>query len=211
MNFLPVRNKFISLSVSDNVLHEWDLTSGLETQSWAGPASFGVRASLSPDERFYMTIGYGGDIVFRNLAEKKNLRVDLDALETSRTSYSPDGKLFAAASDLGHAKVWETATWRLVATLGGVLNGVHGVAFATDGQRLASASGGNEAVKLWATESWQDVFTLEGQGSSLTGAVFSPDGNTIGWANLTGGLHLWRAPSWKEIAAAEMKEKAENE
>ena len=211
MNFLPARNKFVSLSLSDNVLHEWDLTSGLETQSWPGPASFSGWTCLLPDEWSFMMIGYGGDIVFRNLAEKKNLRVELDVLEATGTTYSPDGKLFAAASDLGHAKVWDTTTWRLVATLGGVLNGMHTVAFAPDGQRLAIASDGNEAVKLWATESWQDVFTLEGQGTGFKGAVFSPDGNTIAWGNQTGGLHLWRAPSWKEIAAAEMKEKAENE
>lgn len=210
MNFLPARNKFVSLSLSDNVLHEWDLTSGLETQSWPGPASFSGWTCLLPDERSFMMIGYGGDIVFRNLAEKKNLRVELDVLEAVGPTYSPDGKLFAAASDLGLTKVWDTATWRLVATLGGVLNGMHTVAFAPDGQRLAIASDGKEAVKLWATESWQDVFTLDGDGTGFKGAVFSPDGNTLAWGNQTGGLHLWRAPSWEEINAAEAKEKAES-
>jgi len=209
MNFLPARNKFVSLSLSDNVLHEWDLTSGLETQSWPGPASFQGYTSISPDERSIMTIGYGGDIVFRNLAEKKNLRVELHALEAGGTTYSRDGKRFAAASDLGLTKVWDTATWRLVTTLGGVLNGRHTVAFAPDGKRLAIASDGKEAVKLWATESWQDVFTLEGDGTGFKGAVFSPDGNTLGWGNLTGSLHLWRSPTWEEINAAEEKEKAE--
>ena len=62
-------------------------------------------------------------------------------------------------------------------------------------------------MRLWDTESWQDVFTLEGQGSGQS-AWFSPDGNTIVWINRT-TIYLWQAPSWKEIEAAEAKEKAE--
>ena len=38
-----------------------------------------------------------------------------------------------------------------------------------------------------------------------------PDGNILGSQNLNGRLHLWRAPSWEEIAAAEGKEKMEIE
>ena len=38
---------------------------------------------------------------------------------------------------------------------------------------------------------------------------FSPDGHALMAINEFGVLHLWRAPSWAEIAAAEAKEKAE--
>src|SRR5262249_34576720 len=75
LNFLAARNTCVTLSWSDNVLHEWDLASGLETQSWPGPASFDGWASSSPDGRFYMTIGYSGDTLLRNLDEKKNVPV----------------------------------------------------------------------------------------------------------------------------------------
>ncbi|HEV2436935.1 MAG TPA: hypothetical protein VG077_13130 [Verrucomicrobiae bacterium] len=136
------------------------------------------------------------------------MKVDLDALEAVDAWFSPDGKLFAVASDLGYARVWDTATWRQVANLGGFLNGVHSVGFSPDGKRLVTASDGQEAVKLWDTDSWQDVFTLKAQGTGFHGAWFSPDGNTIAWKNST-TLCLWRAPSWAEINAAEVKEKAD--
>jgi len=45
--------------------------------------------------------------------------------------------------------------------------------------------------------------TLAGKGSIFTSAVFSPDGNTIGALNTKGVLHLWTAPSWEQIEAAE--------
>ena len=206
-SFFANGTKLITVSQNDNLLHEWDLQTGLEIQSWVAPAqSYG--AALSPDKRSCIAVGYGGDVVFRNLVDQSQSKVDLEIREAVAAGYSPDGKLFAVASDLGYARVWDTATWKLVATPGGFLNGAHTVSFSADGKRLAIASDNKEAVKIWDTESWQEVFTLEGQGTGFQGAFFSPDGNTLGWGNQT-GLYLWRAPSWEEINAAEAKEKAE--
>ena len=150
-----------------------------------------------------MAIGFEGDVVFRNLADNSNTKVEVDVLEGCSASFSPDKKLFAVASQLGYARVWETATWREVATLRGFLLGVHSVAFSGDGKRLATGSGNEEALKLWSTESWQEVLTLEGRGSMFWSTAFSPDGNAILAGNYTGIVHIWRAPSWAEINAAE--------
>jgi WD40 repeat protein len=133
--------------------------------------------------------------------------LNLDILEGSWASYSPDGKWFAVASDLGFARVWNTANWQPVATMSGFFNGAHSAAFSPDNQRLAIGSGGREAVKLWDTESWQNVFTLEAPGNDFQQLAFSPDGNTLGWLNQDRELYLWRAPSWAEINAAEAQEK----
>ena len=38
------------------------------------------------------------------------------------------------------------------------------------------------------------------------GLRFSPDGNTLAATALGGMAHLWRAPSWEEIEAAEKKQ-----
>ena len=124
-------------------------------------------------------------------------------------TFSPDGKLFAAASGQGFAKLWEATTLQEVATLRGVLLGVHSVAFSPDGRRLAIDSSGIEAIQLWDVESSQELLTLEGVGSVFCRTAFSPDGNVLGSRNDAGLLHLWRAPSWEEIAAAEAKEKTE--
>ena len=207
-SFLADGSKLITISENDNMFHEWDLQTGLEIQSWQGPAqAYGV--ALSPDGRSCIVPGYGGDVVFRNLVDQSQSKVGLEIREAVAAGYSSDGKLFAVASDLGYARVWDTATWKLVATPGGFLNGTHTASFSADGKRLAIASDNREAVKIWDTESWQEVFTLEGQGTGFQGAFFSLDGNTIGWGNQF-GLYLWRAPSWEEINAAEAKEKAES-
>jgi WD40 repeat protein len=124
-------------------------------------------------------------------------------------AFSPDGSLLAVASELGPAQVWKTASWKPEATLSGFLLSTHSVGFSPDGKRLAVSSDAKEAVKLWETESWQEVLTLPGEGSLFHRATFSPDGNTIGVLNGHGILHLWHAPPWQEIAAAEVREKAE--
>jgi WD40 repeat protein len=208
LNCLADGKKLITFSVRDHFLHEWNLTTSTEIQSWPAPRGFiesFASFALTPDERSFMAIRNEGDVVFRSLADASQTKLNLDVLEPYNAFFSPDGKLLAVTSSLGYAKVWEVATWKPVATIGGFLNGVKPSSFAPDGKRLAVASNGKEAVRLCDTESWQDVLTLESQGTGSGGARFSPDGNDIIWANPT-TLYLWRAPSWADIESAEAKD-----
>jgi len=120
---------------------------------------------------------------------------------------SLDGTLLAGASAFGFAKLWEARTLREIATLSGFLLGVHSVAFSPDGKRLATGSSGQEAVKLWDLRGYQELLTLEGEGSMFWPIAFSPDGDALAAMNDQGALHLWRAPSWKEIATDEQRPK----
>jgi WD40 repeat protein/serine/threonine protein kinase len=212
LNFLDDGKKLITFFEQDNMLQEWNLTTGAEIQSWQGPGAFELRLGLSaltPDEQSLITVSMDGNVILRNLADQSQTAPNLDVLEAGAADYSPDGKLLALASSMGYARVWDAATWKPVATLGGFLNGTKFVKFSPDGKRLAVASNNKEAVRLYDTDSWQDVFTLGGQGYGWD-VSFSPDGNTLVWQSPT-TLSLWRAPSWVEINAAEAKEKAETQ
>ena len=138
-----------------------------------------------------------------------NVTVNTTGLESESVKFAPSGKLLAAASDLGYARVWDTGSWREVATLRGFLNSVVSVAFSPDGNRLATGEGAQGvALKIWAVDSWQDVLTLHADGNVFRRAAFSPDGNAIGVVTRLGALYVWQAPSWDQIAAAEAKQKA---
>lgn len=100
-------------------------------------------------------------------------------------------------------KVLSVDTWREVTTLHGFLLGVNSVAFSADNSRLAVGSAGKEAVKMWDTASFQELITLEADGSGYYPTAFSHDGNVLGSRNDNGDVHLWRAPSWEEISAAQ--------
>ena len=114
-------------------------------------------------------------------------------------AFSPNGKLLAVSGGLGFVKLWETAAFQEVGTLAG---NAHGVVFSPDGQRLALSNGGKKMVALWDVESQQELLTLEGTGN-VSNTGFSPDGNVIGCRSWKEILHLWRAPSWAEIEAAD--------
>jgi WD40 repeat protein/tRNA A-37 threonylcarbamoyl transferase component Bud32 len=203
--FLANGRELITYSDRDSLLHQLDLATGHEIQSWPVPSDW-WDILPTPDERSCLLVRDGGSIL-RNLTDGSQQQLPLDAPESDAGDFSPDGKHFAIGSSMGFGRVWDTTTWKQVVTLGNFLNGVHGVAFSPDGRRLAIAGHDLEAVRLCDSESWQAVMTLEGP-SGIARPAFSPDGNTVAWGSLS-SIVLWHAPSWDEINAAEAKEKAE--
>jgi len=64
--------------------------------------------------------------------------------------------------------------------------------------------GAKDAVRLWDLTTQRELLSLQGEGELLFAYVaFSPDGSTLMATSFAGIAHLWRAPSWAEIEAAE--------
>jgi WD40 repeat protein len=203
LEFVAQGKRLMVVHVDDGSVHEWDLTTWQESRSWQGAADTSY-PTFSQDGRWSLALGGEGASFLREIATGRETNHRLDFRGVNAT-FSPDGRFFAAASEFNYAKLWETATFRELATFRGFLNAVHSVAFSPDGGRLALGGDGSEAVKLWDVESYQELLTLEGDGSLFGSTAFSPDGNIVGSRNGQGKLHLWRAPSWAEIEAAEKK------
>jgi WD40 repeat protein len=207
-NFFGDHQGLLTFSPEDRLLRQWDLTTGSETQSWQAPTLMDHAIAVSPDERWCVAVGDEGVALLRDLRAKTSTKLNLNGGMASAIVYSPDGRLVALGSGTGYARLWETAAWREVATLGGFRRYVESVAFYADGTRLATGSEGRQAVKLWDTQSWQELLTLEGQGALFFSTEFSPDGNALGSLNGSGVLHIWQAPSWDQIEAEEKAQQA---
>jgi WD40 repeat protein/predicted Ser/Thr protein kinase len=194
-------NRLIIGGMAGESLEEWDLTTW-EVRTWRGPTQL-YTGALSPNARWCVTLGYEGASMINDLTTGQTMKNKIEIKQPRDVAFSRDGKLLAASSDLGFVRIWDSGTLREVATLRGFLQGVRSVAFSPDGQRLAVGSHGKEAIKLWSTESREELLSLEGQGSLFYPTAFSPDGAVLGSLSRQGVLHLWRAPSWEEIEAAE--------
>jgi WD40 repeat protein len=183
----------------------WDLTTERELHAWpSGPDA--KAGAFSPDERWFVHLFFGGASHLKDMVSGHDTDLELDLRQAMGAAFSPDGKTFAAASWRGYARLWETVTWQEVKTLPCVQLAFNSVAFSPDGSRLMTGSNGQEAIQLWDTESYQELLALEGRGSLFSSPAFSPDGSLLGSMNQQGVLHLWRAPSWAEIQAAEEAE-----
>ncbi len=123
----------------------------------------------------------------------------------SDIAFSPNGRQFATSSLEGTIRLWDTSTLEVINELRGHLIGVNAIVYSPDGQRLASASQGDEAVKLWDATTGQEVATLKGEGLISDGLAFSPDGNLLVGINAQGKAHIWRAPSLEHISAEESR------
>ena len=159
-------------------------------------------------------LNYGGELVIPHDAPcsiidlASGLERKLDGVQAGfrLAAFSRDGQLFAAPTGMA-ISVWDTETFHLVKTIPatGSVHAPQGALFSYDGRRVVAVTSGAEAVRFWDYASGEQVLTLSLPGARMIYSAFSPDGNLFGALTIVGTLHLWRAPSWEEIAAAEKR------
>jgi WD40 repeat protein/serine/threonine protein kinase len=207
--FTPGGRKLMLVHPEDNSLHEWDLTTRQETRSWP-PAVGRYTGAFSPDGKWYLTSILNPDTkTVTSLVELSSGReTNLNLGWYYAASFSANGRLFALGGWGENAvRLFETANAKEVAKLSGIRGQLFGLGFSPDATRFMICYGGHEGsqeiVTLHDMESDEKLLSLEGGGSLFDAVAFSPDGNVLAASNWRGLLHLWRAPSWAEIEAAE--------
>lgn len=162
-------------------------------------------AALSPDDKV-LAVGYGDGAV-RLWDFPAGEQTAIFRQHTARTydlRFSPDGRMLVSAGGDGSVRLWDVVGRRQLAVLRG--HSPWGAAFAPDGRRLATGgASARDAVKLWDIATHRELLTLPAEGKLFLEVNFSPDGNTLWASSFSGAAHLWRAPSWAEIEAAERR------
>jgi WD40 repeat protein len=188
---------------SEGMLKEWDAAAWTETRRWRIDAKQGANLASSPIANLVVTASRDGSFELIRTRSPESRRRLAGQNRTVAIDISHDGKFLAGASENGTVELWDLEGNRRLALMRGVLLGYHSVSISSDGERLAAGSNGREAMKIWDIKSHEEAATLQGDGSFFSYAAFSPDGNTVGARNWSGTVHLWSAPSWKEIELVE--------
>ena len=108
--------------------------------------------------------------------------------------FSPDGQLFAVATDIG-VWVYDAATALELALLADA--SVTSLAFSSGGGTLAAGAG--TTVRLWDLASGENTATLEGHDGGIRSVAFSPDDSMVASASGT-MVKLWDAATGQETA-----------
>jgi WD40 repeat protein len=201
-DFSPDGTRLLVLDKANQLFCEWDVNTVQQTRAFPAVQQE-QRSSFSVDWRWFMSASYMGNFSLEEATTGRHFSKDLEIHNVISTAFSRDGKHFAAASFLGFAKVWETETFRPVATVGERSVPYYSVNFSPDGTRLITGSGPSEAITIWDLTTELELIRLEGKSSQYGRGRFSPDGNVLAAWGTPGELHLWRAPSWAEIEARE--------
>ncbi|MBN1658021.1 MAG: WD40 repeat domain-containing protein [Anaerolineae bacterium] len=109
-------------------------------------------------------------------------------------AYAPDGALLAAGGWDGRVRLVDLASGELASTIEAHEKQVQSVAFAPDGQSLASSSMGE--VRVWHAEDGALVHVLAPPDAGwIERVAFSPDGSLLA-ALWNGRVWLWRTTDW---------------
>jgi WD40 repeat protein len=162
-----------------------------------------VSADLSPDDQLLASGDTAGAVTLSRFPTGQR-----EATFTNHSGnvvavlFSPDGRTLSTSGD-GQVRFWDVSARRELGPFPEV-GGQWGGAFSSDGRRLVTGNeGGKDPVKLWDMATHRELLALQAQGQFFMGLSFSLDRNTLAAVSLDGIAHLWRAPSWAEIAAAE--------
>jgi len=147
---------------------------------------------LSQTEEVYSVLAR-----WSNAAGRAELRGHLGPL--AGAAFSGSGSRIITAGVDGKARIWDTASGKLLAVLAGHTAAVRSAAFSPDGLRAVTASL-DRTAKVWEAAAGKLVATLSGHSDTVASAVYSRDGQRILTAGHDATARLWDAASGEPLA-----------
>jgi WD40 repeat protein len=122
---------------------------------------------------------------------------------TCPAAFSPDGtRLAGSAWDFAGnmptgIKVWDARTGQELLALKGHPNGIRGLAFNSDGKRIASAD--YKTIRVRDAGTGQGLLAFGGHSSDIGKLAFSPDGKRLATVSTDETVKLWDSSTGQEL------------
>jgi WD40 repeat protein len=191
IRFSPSGKKLVSWS-SDGTARVWDVDSGAELTMLRGHRGVIRDADFREDELRVTTAGDTSIRVWTLEAPKMpDLQLAGHAGKVTAIAYSPDGKFFLTSSADQSARLWDTATGKVVREFGDgrPLGEVRSARFSPDGTKVVTAAANRSArageksvesaVIVWDVATGKQLLSLDELPTGATHAEFTPDGGRI--------------------------------
>lgn len=179
-------------TVSSNIEHLWNLSTGAETSLSPRPGNWMVWCAFSPDGKWLATASFNATIRLWSLSgDSASLYKVFQASTLQRTcAFSPDGRWLASAGGDRAVTIRDTSDWSVVAVMQGHTNDIYDMVFSPDSTMLATGGYDNTA-RLWNVGSWTSNAVFGGYGP-VYGVAFTSDSKTLAYTDGE-GYHIFLA------------------
>jgi WD40 repeat protein len=113
-------------------------------------------------------------------------------------AFSPNGRLVAAASSDGIARVYDTRTGARLVLLIGHATAVTSVDFSPDGKTIVTGST-DRTARIWVTDTGRLLRTLTGHSDTVKAAYFTAGGAETVTAGVDGTVRVWDSGTAPEL------------
>jgi WD40 repeat protein len=205
----------------DRTVRVWDATNGLEILCLRGHTAPIRAVAFSPDGQRLASISRGsvtggqpapGEVVIWDLSKGQMVltlpgRTEIGSEPGfANVAFNPDGERLAT-SEGRTVRVWNAGTGQEILTLPSLERFVTGVAYSSDGLRLAAASLDGK-VLVWDAVTGETCLALRGHTNAVHGLAYSADGRRLvtasggtykGGERFNSEVKLWDALTGQEI------------
>jgi WD40 repeat protein len=199
IGLLPVSGEYDLLSLSNDgqwlavnlidSIQIWHAGDGTLQTTIADTTYYSTGLVFSLDGQFLASGNQEGVINIWNVKDGSLVKTIPTSDHFSNMVFSPDGQTLAVIIDDANIQLWNVSTAEQVTTINA--EGADRIAFAPDGQTLASAN--YEGVELWQVSDGTLIGSLAATSSaSVRDLEFSPDAQILAVSTDNNEIQLWR-------------------
>ncbi|MBA4192192.1 MAG: hypothetical protein C0467_29815 [Planctomycetaceae bacterium] len=182
----------LAIGTLDKGVRIWNTETRKEVMSLSTTSHSVLDVSFSPDNRWLAAAHMDGPTSFRiwDLTTKTQVHVLQGHTDHGHAvTFSPDGKILATAASDNTVRLWDTMSWKEIASLKHGTK-VHKMVFTPDSERLACGCA-DSTIRLWDMASNQEVAELRKHTSYVHSLAFSPDGSRLASGSGDSTIRVW--------------------